>query len=885
MADSDAFLVPFQQIGPEDEEFRARDLPLDLKAPLRRCPSCGTQDESDVVVCVRCGHDFRVGRRLEHAQEEQARDSQRRVQESGGRELWQLTRLAWTALSPLGIVLGPYVFARTLKAERRMRAYRAPASDLRQVQQARLLGVVGMVAWLLVFVGIGVLVRGSDRGGAALAVGCRHRLEDIGRVLRERVSEGPFPSDGNFPAALGSLVDGDAGLDPRSLSCPVDQDLYGYKRRSKEVLTVDTPGDYLVLWDDPAYPHSDEVGVQGFRALRFDGTVETFRARSHLEEALTRDAYGQTTASGPEGKPPGGDAGSPTGSGNGKGKGKGRGVSESQAGLFLDFAGECDDEDPDLNQFIEVDFFMEKVGVPADVLLPVLMNPSTTDRVREAAARMLVRVELPTGLKEKLASAASKDPLVGVRLCAGLTLQQVGNAEWLPVLAGVAEQGEPQAEAIVSRVLGREAIKSKKTTREILVLAAETRRRMGATGDDAIFPLPSGALGFAAEFLTSPTMGREAEAVFYSAGVEGQEALLKIVGSPDRSLRKVAYRCLDKLRGRGIVALAEYLDLLSAEGDVELRSEGIRGLSRGKGEPPKILVDWALTGLRSGRGSLDRPCRKIIARVGLPDAQPPSRHAEGVGWLLEDLSREGELGGLLAELGASGRLLDDELDEQIERRWSKFRLAAKRGLARLVAARLNPASLWVLLKGAADEDPEIRALCLKGMLKSGAPQTKKYRKAVGRLLSSRLRAETDAKARAILFRLAAGIRYCSVGEKGRDHKCDSALFRQLKSLSQDQDLRAMKTLTAHPTQPALGVFLEMLSAGDEEYAVNAAGALRALTGHGMQSPDPVAWARTLQNEAQAIRLKLQKETARQREAIERADAKANQRLEQVRQSR
>ncbi len=551
----------------------------------------------------------------------------------------------------------------------------------------------------------------------------------------------------------------------------------------------------------------------------------------------------------------------------------------------MDFAGECDDDDPDLTQYIESDYFTEKVGVPAELLLPVLLKPSASDRIREAAARMLARVEIPSRVKAKLAVAAMGDPLVGVRLGAGLVLQQVGDDKWLPLLAEVVEQSDPEAEAVAIRVMGREAVKSKKVTRDILLLAAETRRRMGAKGDDAIFPLPSATLGFVVDLLADSKTGREAEAVLYSSGAEGREALLKIVTSPDSGIRQSAFRCLDRLRSRGVVALAEYLELLSAEGDVQLRSEAVRGLSREVTEPQKLLVDWALAGLRSGREALERPCKRIIARAGLPDAQPASVHSEGLGWLLDDLGREGDLRSLLAELGASTRLLDEELDKQLERRWSKFPLAAKRGVAKLVAARLNPASLWVLVKGAADEDPEIRVLALKGMIRSGAPQAKKYRKAVGRLLSSRLRVETDAKARAILFRLATGTRYCSVADKNKEHRCDSALFRQLKGLAQDGDRRAMKTLATHPTQAAVQVFKNMLGGEDKDLCIDAAVVLRTITGLGMQSPDSLGWTKLLEKNAGAVRMKLQRDTARHRERIEAAHAKALERLDELRLSR
>ena len=97
---ADAVVIPFRDPGEEDGD--ADDLlslappeppPLEIRDPLRRCPSCGFQDEASVLVCVRCGYDFRTGRRLEDAHERSERSDRLRVADDASHELERLSGL------------------------------------------------------------------------------------------------------------------------------------------------------------------------------------------------------------------------------------------------------------------------------------------------------------------------------------------------------------------------------------------------------------------------------------------------------------------------------------------------------------------------------------------------------------------------------------------------------------------------------------------------------------------------------------------------------------------------------------------------------------------------------------------------------------------------
>lgn len=267
--DSADLEVPFRTPGAmsDDEGLGlVGGAPLDLQAPLRRCPCCGFQDDADIVLCVRCGYDWRVGRRIEDAHEAGERSDRLRAVASADASLADLGRLAWVALSPLGLLLGPYVFARSLAMERRLRALGRDLDTLQHAQQVRVMAGAGSAAWLLVALFFAAFALREGRGGdAALAVACEARLERIGRVVRGRLGARPWPGpERPFHEALWALSEGSrAPLAPSDLRCPLADDLYPYVGRATEELTPQVDPGYLVLWDREA--HADALGRPSFR--------------------------------------------------------------------------------------------------------------------------------------------------------------------------------------------------------------------------------------------------------------------------------------------------------------------------------------------------------------------------------------------------------------------------------------------------------------------------------------------------------------------------------------------------------------------------------------------------------------------------------------------
>lgn len=880
---SEAFLVPFRVPGESEDDglaLRPPDAPpLEVRSPLRRCPSCGTQDEPTVVVCVRCGFDWRKGKRLEDAYDEGERATHSEGVDDAIRELASLSTLAWASLSPFGVILGPYLFARSLATERKLRAYSVSGADLQKVQQIRLMAMAGAVLWAIVIMVGGFAFSRRGSGGVSEAVECRVRLEGLGREVRARASARTFPADGDFPQALETIAE-ELELGPNGLSCPQSGGLYRYGRRDEEVLASGTNPDYLVLWDLEA--HRDELRRNGYRALRFDGTVETFKSQGALSAAQKRPAFKQS--GGGEGTDP-----RPTTSGGPTNTGSIDG--DVQTERFLAFVDVYEVDDPEhlASQAITEASFVEQMGVPPETLLPTLLKHKN-ERVRQAVARILDRVQLSDSVKLKLANVVAQEDDPSMLLGAGLAFHQVGDAKWLPTLVEVAEHGDATQLRVARRILGREAARSQAVTKRLLEQAVKVRERTNAVGDEAIFPLPIDALPHAVALLTDSRAGKEAEAVLYSADTRGVEILVPALKSPDREMRRVAFRVLDRLREKGTLRLVELLDFLANELDADVKGDALEELSRKREAPPTVLAEWVLREFRAGtaKGTLEGACERILAQVGQADAEPESLHEEGLRLLLDDLGREGDHSAVLNELGATSRLLDERLDVLIGARLQSIPdPTTRKRVVQIVEARLQPASLEVLLGAVTDADSDVRAVALAGLSRSGAPRSPDFRRDVGRVLAKRLRAETAAKPRALLFKLVRGLTYCGKSEQRGQHRCEPSLQRTLKTMSKEGDRQAMRTLASHPDDRLVSFFLETMDAneGNPDMRVDLSAALRTVTGLGFTTPQVSQWRKELALRSRDVKGKIRLEAQRQQVKVDTAYRQAERRLKELQEGR
>lgn len=851
-SDHDDVVIPFRDPGEDegDEDDPDADLalaapeppPLEIRDPLRRCPSCGHQDEASVVVCVRCGYDFRTGRRLQDAHEAGERSARVRAASSADAELARLSGMAWMALTPLGLGLGPYLLARSFVVERQAHGLGREEAVLYRV---RALAVGGLVLWIVALGALGVLIkRRGLEAEEAVDRECRARLERVGVALKARVTaERRFPPGGSdWGEALAELAEQGSAR----LACPVGGDLYPFRRREAEVLTPSAEPAYLVLWERE--PHLDAAGKLVFRALRFDGRVETFGQRSDLDAATRRTAFGldarpaatEVVTPGPRTgpKPPGpGPDQPPPPTAE---RDRLRVAIES----FLAYAGSVDDSDPDFSEKTSVDpeFFTERVGIPPQELLPTLLAGEDPN-ARIQAARMLARVALPRDFCLTQARAAAKDAAPEVRLGAAVCLHRHGDATWLPTMAGVSEDAEgEETRRVALDWIGREASKGVVETRRVLVHAAELRGRTRAEGADAIIMLPTAALPHVAALLTDGGVAREAAATLFSAREAGLEVLQPLLTSErPRDVRQAAFAVVDTLRVGGVVALEDHLRLIDQELDPDVRAFAARGLAGLRGAPALPLLDWALESLRRGApGSLGALCEGLVNRSGHgPEG------AAALERLVADLSRAGDHTAVVKTLGLTPwRLLDERIDALLAARWERLGdPATKLEVTRLLADRPHEGSQRALLQAAADAVEDVRIEALRGLKDAVAVRGPDLQREAARVIAQRLRVEESPRALPMLVALASNGTWCEVSGEGQgQHRCPTALPRALEQLVRKGDRSAVRALRGHPTEKVIEFLISALDAAREDsLKQEVVGALGAVTSIGLTTFETSEW--------------------------------------------
>jgi hypothetical protein len=892
--DSDEpIVVPFQMPGVDDDLFggegiRAPDAPpLELKRPVRRCPSCGAQDDATVVVCVRCGFDWRTGKRVEDAFEHEVEASARERTHSAEAEVERLISLGWLALTPLGVVLGPWVASQTLGLQRRLLDVRGPRDAAQRLAQVRVTALSGALLWALLILGGLWAIRGrAGPNQAEESASCRARLVQVGEELRARSRAAPFPREGAFGDALDSLGAAGQPLEGK-LHCPLQGGLYPYGRRSTAPLTAATSPDFIVLWDEES--HADPQGRLRFRALRADGTVETFPSLAALNRGKSRPQFVVSEPIAPPAGEGTDEVDEPTSGGEAPVGGGGEGQPGALAEAFRAFAEECQEDDPEVLLRLPPDEFHSRLGVPAETLLPAMLEHAD-EELRGLAALMLARLELPAALTRRLARRGTQADGPRERLGAGLALQRVGDKDWLPVVASVAEDGAPVEVRVAHRVIAEGVAKDPGLVARALHEAADMRERLGAEGDDALFTFPAEVLPAVALQLGDQTVRREASAVLYSADEAGVQVLLETLrGAAGRAVRTGCFETLDRLRTKGVLTLSAFLEAVEAEPQEALRGLAIAPLSRAKGAPEQELVRWCLKTLRRepSASGLREACQRVLARTGrLPSpASTEAEHLEGLGWLLEDLTQVGDHKPLLGELAASYRRGDGELDRLLRQRLDDVKSWELRFALMKFAEKRHPReALAVLIEGTSDRQPDVRVAALEGLRRSPAPRSPEVRRKVARLVAERLRSEEDPRTRAELFRVASSPGYCAKPGLEGVHECNSALLRSLKGLCKDGDVGALRCLAEHPNPDNLGFLVRLLAENesDQAFLANVASALQVLSGCGATSLRADKWRIELEKEAAGIERRLTRRAAKEWRAIESARETAEARLKKLR---
>lgn len=857
---------------------------LRLQEDVRRCAACGFADDPSVVVCVRCGYDWRTGRRMQDAVEQ--RDvSQRRRTLDGLEQLEQrLVALSWWALTPAGLALGPYVVLQAGGLESRLRSTARSAAG---ASQARMVGGLGFVMWFLVAAGG---LWSATRGDPVLEADqtCRARLGEIARAAQAGRQAGRLPPGGQLAQALRQLAPD--GIDRDLwLSCPsVPPRPYQLQEQGPP---PDTAGSWLVAWD--AAPHEDAQGRRAWRAARLDGGVETFQRIEDLQAALDQRGAGQGSATPPPPTP------APTGPTSPEpapgpapqvAKGEALVAQIAAAGAVLK---ELEEADPDLQDGILMSqtTFTDRVGATPEALIPVLLKRAEPAE-RAIGSGLAGRLDLARPTVLTLIRGADNDRAPEVRFGVALTLKRLGEPGWLPLMVGVAcvegtesRVGE-RAVALVSAELRRDA----KRVRAVLEEVAAQRRSLGIRGDGALFPYPAEALPAAAALLEDGQVGDEAAAVLFSADQAGLDLVLPLArgGPRDQQLRALAV--VDKFRLSGRVTLEEYLTLLDGLPDPDAQAQGLAPLTQAPGALPEPVVEWVLARLRGGErgGALHQACVRHLARVGALSL-PPEVAAAGLARLLDDLFQEGEHRDVLDELGR--RTADDRLDVLLRERWERFTKEGsedvRMSLVRLLRNRPYEGAVLVLLEAVEDPSEQIRLTALQTLSQTVAVRGGEARRVGARVLANRIKgAEKSARALELLYQLAAGGTYCTLGEQEDVHRCSPALLRALQQQARKGEHRAIRVLGTHPSMEAVEALLGLLAdIKDVSQKLAVAAGLQTLTGISSNSADPMFWKQQLSPVQPKTKVRLTNLATNDRRRMRQVNEQAEGRIKELQSGR
>lgn len=831
-SDSDIGLAPPVErpaLGPD----------LRLQNEVRRCPSCGFADDPSVVVCVRCGFDWRTQRRMQDAVEQEAVSQRRRQVDALDEEEAALQRLSWWALSPLGLFLGPWVVLQAGALQARLRGQSGA------VGQARLIGGLGFAMWLVVgLLGLFVATRGDPIGEADAA--CRARMSVLARVAQAGRRGGKLPPGGKLADALSHLVPAEA--DPRTwLVCPSEPARpFSLQERTPP---PDSPPGWLVAWDPAPHPAGQDRQKKVWRAARLDGEVELFERLDELQKALDerRPGAGQgspvtpTTPTTP-GPTPGPSEPPAPGLATGE-------ALEAQVAAARGVLRELEGVDPDLSQGILMSpsVFTDRVGATPEALLGVLIwRKDPADRA--LAVGLAGRLDLARQTITKLLAGVRSDRAPEVRFAGALALRRLGEPGWLPLLVGVgAVEGSESGIGERAVALVGVAVQSgPEALREVLLEEAKVRQSLGLKGDGTLFPLPAAVLPQAAQLLAEPGAGSEAAALLFSAEQAGLDLVLPLARSGPREQQLAALAVVDKFRLAGRVSLPDYLALIDAQPDPEAQAQGLTSLQEAVGPLPEPLVEWVLKRLRGGElsGPLQQACQAFLRRIG-EASLPPEVVTAGLTRLVEDLFLEGDHKAVLDELGR--RTAQEQLDGLIRERWDRLAKQTSEELrVTLVrACRQRPweGSVLLLLEAAEDPSETVRLTALQTLSSLIAVRNSEARRVGARVLANRLKgAEKSARAVEILYQLAAGGTYCTLGEQEDEHRCSPALLRALQQQARKGEPRAIRALATHPSMDAVEALLGLLvDVKDVQQKLSIASALQNLTGISSNSPDPMFW--------------------------------------------
>ncbi len=868
----------FRLVGEESDEATKGAPPKPVappKAPtkrfvLRRCPKCGFQDDPAIVICVRCGLDFRepadappppaaeptksaLRIKAEVAKVERALDEQvARVETLG--------KLSFLPLAGVVPGIGALFLSFMVDDTRGLPAPSRKGLENR-IGVARLMAAATLILWLGLVGFYVFLFRPQQKLEVRerLASLCQAHLDALGKALRETRGKGRFPAEAKRTLAEGlrSLAS-DTEFGDAALSCPLlGGEPYGLDQGLAAIVST-TNDEYLIAWDSA--PHAEPDGGWKRYALRADGRVEEFRTTPSFEKARSRpsEKAPTVTVGGGQGethRPPPGPAPEP-------------GFEAKKAALMA-WARELDAADPGLEKRISAEELKEKVGLPPlDLAIQVMR--AADDFVRRAAVRVEARLDLPGPEMLRVASELEKDADGDTKLVLVRALQRAGAPAWLERAGALAIEQLPPVSDQALAMVAREAKTGRDGLKRVLLVARDRRELTKAAEDQPIFVLPAETYGDATDLLDDKDVGREAAALLSRGGPEVEAALDGVFKRTDPRIRELAFKALRSSLAWRDAGFAPWHVRFQAETDRSVRATALESMLD---SVDTEVVKRALESLREGAG--DR--LGIVAKKFLGMAQGKEQLTE----LVRELDHAGpSRDEVVTELKRTPRILDDTVAEVLAQKGPFLEAGGQEAAIGLAALRFDDTAHRFLVREAtSSSSTSAREAALKALY-DGSKLSEKVRVEAQDAFAARLPKETDAVVRGQLFLLLTRI----------DYRCTqvlTALESLAKKSSESQNVRerSVEVMETSTDPKAFSILVELVDVVPPRIRLALTVALKDLLGSAQQPGTSPEWRKILHQVEPDLKRRLKEREERELADFRDRQQRVDDRLRELRGAR
>jgi hypothetical protein len=857
-------VVPFQSPGDEadDEQtkpkFRVGEAPLELRPlnesgvvpPLRKCPGCGFRDDPTIVICVRCGLDFRDPAPRPKTQKRAKPEALAREREQDERvsRIETLGKLSFVPVA--GILMGALAMLLSLSGNGPIAELPAPSRKSLETRlgTARLMAVATFIIWAGV-IGFYLLVyRPQQRHDIRenLAQGCRSHLESLGEWLREsRAAKGRFPANPSQTLAEGirNLADEHGGGDA-VLSCP----LLGGERYAIDpglaAIGSRTTDDYLIVWD--SVPHGEPDGHVTWYALRADGRVEAFRTNAEFEQARARPSekprLQEATSPPPARHTP--QQPSPAEQGF-----------EALAKAIHAAARALEKQDPKLEKLVSLADLESRAGAPLPDAFQEVMRYGDDDLKRDLSF-LVARLDVPGPEMLRFASPLAREADADARWALVRGLRRVGAPAWIDLCGSLATDAVPPASDDALALLAAEAKKGKDELRRVLLCARERRAGSKVPAEQPVFQLPAAVYASSAALLSDPEVGAEALAILGRGGQEVEDVLDPVFKAPDPRVREAAFKALRRNLDWNNASRAPLHARLHAEADRGVRAAVLETLLESVDAPS---VERSLEALRDTESdALSRVASKVLAL---------NKDKDGFALMVRELERAGPARDeVVADMRRPQRIVDEDLSQVLNQKAPLLDAVGQETAVSLAALRFDDASNRFLLREAASAaSSSVRDLAWKA-LADGAGLSDKVRTEVQEALVARLSKETEPSVRVQLLSLLERPEY-------RSSSAILALEQLARRATEKDDMRerAAGVLGLFNDMKAVNALVDLVdsTSGHPKYFLTLK--LKDLTTPTAQAQTTIEWRRIVQKADAEIKKKL-----KDREDRDRADLKTRQ---------